>query len=143
MKTNNKKLRGVTLTEVIIVLAVIAIISTIVISFIVVSNENVRISSQKVDALNDITVVESLIDGWFSTEMDNLSSEYFEENEERKRIDIVSNRDDINYLKFDGIKIYSKINGDESYYQPESITNIEIIFENGTLNVLLLRAFSM
>lgn len=55
--------RGVGIAELVIVLAVLAIISTIVTSFIVMSNEQVRSSNEKVDALNDIAVVESIIEG--------------------------------------------------------------------------------
>ena len=55
--------RGVGIAELVIVLAVLAIISTIVTSFIVMSNEQVRSSNEKVDALNDIAVIESIIEG--------------------------------------------------------------------------------
>ena len=60
----SKRLKGASIAEMIIVIAVLSIISTIVVSFIVMSNENIRASNQKVDALNDIAVVESIVESW-------------------------------------------------------------------------------
>ena len=56
--------KGATLVELIVVISVLAIISTIVVSFVMMSNENVQNSRKKVDALNDIAVVESYVDAW-------------------------------------------------------------------------------
>ena len=60
----SNRLKGASIAEMIIVIAVLSIISTIVVSFIVMSNENIRASNQKVDALNDIAVVESIVESW-------------------------------------------------------------------------------
>ena len=105
MIKNNKSLRGATLAEMMIVLGVLALISTIVISFVIMSNENVRTSSQKVDALNDIAVVENIMDNWLSSEMKYLSSDYFKD-ETKKDLDITVNYGDkINKLLFKNGKI--------------------------------------
>ena len=56
--------KGATLIELVVVFAVLAIISTVVISFVMMSNENVKASRDKVDALNDISVVESIVESW-------------------------------------------------------------------------------
>ena len=111
MNKNNKHLRGATIAELIIVLAVLTIISTIVISFVVMSNENVRNSSQKVDALNDIAVVESIVNNWLSSEMEYLPSDYFGEIDQKRDLDITINFDNKpkSYLKYDGINLYSSI----------------------------------
>ena len=127
MKINNKHLRGVTLTEFIIVLAVLAIISTIVISFVLISNENIRSSSQKVDALNDIAVVEEMVESWLSAEMDNLSLYYFEN--ERKEDRFITNNKQTSILYWDNGKLHYVLNGVEISYKSETIKNLEITFQ--------------
>lgn len=130
MNKNNKRLRGATLTELVVVLGVLAIISTIVISFLIMSNENVRTSSQKVDALNDIAVVENIMDNWLSSEMRYLpsDSEYFFSEEEFVSKLFTSIK--VNYfgydniLKFEDGVLYSYLNGSEVTYTPETITDI-------------------
>lgn len=134
MNKNNKRLRGATLTELVVVLGVLAIISTIVISFLIMSNENVRTSSQKVDALNDIAVVENIMDNWLSSEMRHLSSdfEYFFSEEEYKNGNLsklltsikINNSGYDNILKFEDGVLYSYLNGSEVTYNPETITDI-------------------
>ena len=59
---SNKK--GMTIAELCVVLAVIAIVSTIVVSFSVLVHQKTAISNSKVDAVADIRVVENIIDGW-------------------------------------------------------------------------------
>lgn len=130
MIKNNKSLRGATLAEMMIVLGVLALISTIVISFVIMSNENVRTSRQKVDALNDIAVVESIMDNWLSSEMKYLSSDYFKD-ESKKDLDITVNYGDkINKLLFKNGKIQCYLNGSEVTYIPDTITKIETIIKN-------------
>ena len=62
MKKKNR--RGVTLAELCIVLAVISIVSTMVVSFSVLVTERSRVSRARLDALNDIRLVESLVEDW-------------------------------------------------------------------------------
>ena len=59
---SNKK--GMSLAEIVVVLAVVAIVSTIVVSFSVLVHQKTAISNSKVDAVADIRVVENIIDGW-------------------------------------------------------------------------------
>lgn len=63
MKTFNYK-KGMSLAEIVVVLAVVAIVSTIVVSFSVMVDAKTRSSNSKVDAVADIRVVEDIIDGW-------------------------------------------------------------------------------
>ena len=135
MNKNNKRLRGATIAELIIVLAVLTIISTIVISFVAMSNENVRQSSQKVDALNDIAVVENIVDAWLSSEMRYLSSEYSETHKEKKRLALhidhneLYKEDSLLFFDFTTKKLNSSFNGSDVTYEPETVTDIEILFK--------------
>lgn len=132
MNKNNKRLRGATLTELVVVLGVLAIISTIVISFLIMSNENVRTSSQKVDALNDIAVVENIMDNWLSSEMMYLPTDYIENNDKAKSLDLLINFDTgkTSQLKFDGTTLSSSIKGEVVTYQPQTIEKIETLIIN-------------
>lgn len=133
MNKNNKRLRGATIAELIIVLAVLTIISTIVISFVAMSNENVRQSSQKVDALNDIAVVENIVDAWLSSEMRYLASSELYEEKETLNLGVNHGDEDKNsYLIYDSNnnQLLSSFNGSDVTYEPETVTNIEILFRH-------------
>ena len=58
---------GATLAELCVVLAVITIISVVVVSFSVMVNERIGISTDKLKAMEDITIVEHFIEGWVNT----------------------------------------------------------------------------
>ena len=62
MLMNRKK--GMTLAEIVVVLAVVAIVSTIVVSFSLMVNRKAQISRNKVDVVGEITLVEKLVDNW-------------------------------------------------------------------------------
>lgn len=64
---NRKK--GATLAELCVVLAVITIISVVVVSFSVMVHQRVNISTDKLKAMEDITIVEHFIEGWVETMM--------------------------------------------------------------------------
>ena len=59
---NNR--RGFTLTELTIVLAVLAIILTLVVSFTAMVSKNTQISTARLEALQDIRVAESIIENF-------------------------------------------------------------------------------
>ena len=58
----NKK--GMTLAEICIVLAIVAVVSTIVVSFTIMVKQNISMSKSNVDAMSDIKVIESAVEGW-------------------------------------------------------------------------------
>lgn len=61
MKTKRRK-RGFTLTELAVVLAVLAIVVTMVVSFDALMHHRRAISQQRLDAMEDIKVAEALIE---------------------------------------------------------------------------------
>ena len=141
MNKNNKLLRGATIAELIIVLAVLTIVSAIVISFVTMSNESVRQSEQKVDALNDIAVVENMVDSWLSSQMKYLPPDYSEKNPTKKELyfQISFSGGATNQLSFDKHerKLYSLLENSEVIYQTETITNIETLIKKNSNNELL------
>ena len=64
LKEFSSKRKGVTLAELSVVLAVVAIISTMVISFIVLLSGRVDSTTQKVNLNQEITVVEKAVESW-------------------------------------------------------------------------------
>ena len=63
MKTFKYK-KGMSLAEIVVVLAVVAIVSTIVVSFSIMVDAKTKSSNSKVDAVADIRVVENIVEGW-------------------------------------------------------------------------------
>ena len=62
MNKNNK--RGFTLAELTVVLAVLVIVSAMVVSFTVMVTNSRQLSSARLDALSDVRVAETLIEGF-------------------------------------------------------------------------------
>ena len=62
MRIGNNGRRGMTLAELSIVLAVIAIVSTLVVTFVVLVNERSNASTARLDALNEVALAESMIE---------------------------------------------------------------------------------
>lgn len=58
----NAQKKGATLSEMAIVLAVLAIISLVVVSFIVALNSRVKIAKAKLAAMQDIQAIESIVE---------------------------------------------------------------------------------
>ena len=61
---NRRNRRGFTLTELVIVLAVLAIVSTMVISFTAMVTNSRQLSSARLDALGDVRVAEAVIESF-------------------------------------------------------------------------------
>lgn len=61
---NRRNRRGFTLTELVIVLAVLAIVSTMVISFTAMVTNSRQLSSARLDALGDVRVAETVIESF-------------------------------------------------------------------------------
>lgn len=57
---------GATLAEICIVLAVVSIISLVVVSFVTMTNGRSAASTAKLNAIDDLELVESLVDNWFA-----------------------------------------------------------------------------
>ena len=64
MKKTDKK--GFTIAELCVVLAIVAIVSAMVVSFSVLLSARTRESSARLDAMNDLQLVESATEGWMS-----------------------------------------------------------------------------
>lgn len=67
MNVKNRKRRGFTLAELTVVLAVLAIVSTMVVSFTAMVSSSRELSSARLDALGDVRVAESLIEGFIES----------------------------------------------------------------------------
>lgn len=63
-KPYQNKRKGTTLTEMAVILAVLAIISTVVVSFSLAVSRRVRVSSAKLEAMQDVEVIEALTESW-------------------------------------------------------------------------------
>ena len=63
-RTGFKNRKGFTLSELCIVLALVAIVSTIVISFCLIMNKRSAISRARLDIVNEVNAVETLIEKW-------------------------------------------------------------------------------
>ena len=71
---NNR--RGFTLAELSIVLAVLAIVSTMVVSFTIMANKNTQVSTARLEALQDIRVAEAIIEDFI--EENEITTEFVE-----------------------------------------------------------------
>jgi prepilin-type N-terminal cleavage/methylation domain-containing protein len=63
-RTGFKNRKGFTLSELCIVLALVAMVSTIVISFCPIMNKRSAISRARLDIVNEVNAVETLIEKW-------------------------------------------------------------------------------
>lgn len=129
MRRKNLK-KGSSLAEMIIVIAVLSIISTIVISFVAMAGESVRTSKQRVDALNDIAIVESIIDSFITSELDSL-----ELTNGKELLNLTVNKGtEINKLSFNEVTNQLIVQKDNipTTYQSETITKIEILIKKNT-----------
>ncbi len=63
--------KGATLAEICIVLAVVSIISLMVVSFVTMTSGRSAVSAAKLNAMEELELVESLVDNWFDAMMKN------------------------------------------------------------------------
>ena len=94
MNKNNK--RGFTLAELTVVLAVLVIVSAMVVSFTAMVSNSRQLSSARLDALSDVRVAETLIEGFIegnenvivADDKNSISADgkrlFFEKNEEEQ-----------------------------------------------------------
>ena len=113
---NNR--RGFTLTELTIVLAVLAIILTLVVSFTAMVSKNTQVSTARFEALQDIRVAESIIENF----IEGKSSITFNVNAEETTLTLTDNEN--NTLTFDETKKTLVLNNKETLTlsRVESIT---------------------
>lgn len=122
-KIKNTLKKGVTLAELVVIIAVLSIISTMVVSFVIMTGESVSSSKQKADALNDLAIVESMMESWLDTEL--------------KDLDVIDSKIDLNLTNGSNQLSYDKdtqqltINKNDtpSTYQTEQIKSIQIIIK--------------
>ena len=62
--TGSKHRKGFTLSELCIVLALVAMVSTIVISFCLIMNKRSVISRARLDIVNEVNAVETFVEQW-------------------------------------------------------------------------------
>ena len=120
MKMKNKGKRGFTLTELVVVIAVLAIISTMVVSFSVMVNGSQRLAKAKVEALGDIRLAESVIEGFI---VDKANEEKaFSASDDGKSLKI----DDTEKIVYTGsaLEVYRGSDG-KTTHTFEHITKIE------------------
>ena len=72
-----KRRKGMGIAELAVVIAVISIVSLIVVSFTLMVSDKVRNSREKVNAMNDITVIESIVDTWITKNIEKDNKLYF------------------------------------------------------------------
>ena len=91
IRTGSKHRKGFTLSELCIVLALVAIVSTIVISFCLIMNKRSAISRARLDIVNEVNAVETLIEKW----VDNMSEQgaVFSKTEDGSLLATVNNVD--------------------------------------------------
>ena len=96
MKRSNKSRRAFTLAELTVVLAVVAVLSVMVASFATLVRQNTRKSTEQLDALNEIEIVETLVENWLE---ENPNAEISFGTEETKGLFLDGNKK----LEFDKI----------------------------------------
>ena len=72
-----KRRKGMGIAELAVVIAVISIVSLIVVSFTLMVSDKVRNSREKVNAMNDITVIESIVDTWITKNIEAGNEFYY------------------------------------------------------------------
>ena len=71
MKKNAKNRRGFTIAELTIVLAVIAVVSTMVVSYVTIITQRNRAATERLNVMQDIQVIESMTEAWIE-EISNI-----------------------------------------------------------------------
>ena len=88
---NRRNRRGFTLTELVIVLAVLAIVSTMVISFTAMVTNSRQLSSARLDALGDVRVAETVIESFIEKNAGAAVSD--------DKLSITANEKSISFIK--------------------------------------------
>lgn len=111
-----------TLVELTVVLAVIAIVSTLVVTFVLMLSEESRLASARLNALEEIELVESLTETWLE---DNPDA-----NSDSEGAVLGSGDNYITLGAVDGTVAYGYKNGEsESSITLEQITDLEVVIK--------------
>lgn len=111
--------RGVTLMELCIVIALVAILSTMVVSFSVLTSRRSRAAAERLSAMEEIAEVEVVVEAWFGAMGD------------RAHLASVSAGGDVlvlgeGKLSFDGSRLTGTVPGESGYSLPvEYVTGVK------------------
>lgn len=84
MESVLKKRKGSTLVELSVVIAMVAIISAIVVSFSVSVNNKVTVTNAKLNANSDLALIETIVETWITKQTENKALFYISESEDDK-----------------------------------------------------------
>ena len=124
----NETKRGMTLVELTVVLAVIAIVSTLVVTFVLMLSEESRLASARLNALEEIELVESLTETWLEDNPDAKLNNDPESDGVRIVVESLDKSDNITLTKsVDGTVAYGyKNGGSTSSITLEQITGLTV-----------------
>lgn len=128
MKIKNKGRRGATLTELIVVVAVLSIVAVMVVSFSTMVGGSQRLAKAKVDALSDIRVAESVVENFINDASDiNNTNCYRSET-------MLANIEGDTLTFENGALNINKTGGENSTVNFEHITNITFSYHSTAEN---------
>ena len=120
------KRKGITLSEVCIVLAVVSIVSLAVVSFAAMATGRGATGTDKLKVMQDIELLEAMVDNWFNTVYNSGESAVIDTGETS-----VNNR----ALYFENGNLYINTDGKYQSYRFETVTKLEFeIMKNAENN---------
>ena len=120
------KRRGITLSEICIVLAVVSIVSLAVVSFAAMATGRGATGTDKLKVMQDIELLEAMVDNWFNTVYNSGESAVIDTGETS-----VNNR----ALYFENGNLYINTDGKYQSYRFETVTKLEFeIMKNAENN---------
>ena len=75
MRTSRRTKKGITIAEVCVVLAVLAVVSTIVLSFILLVNRRVEVGKAKTALMEDVALTKALIEPYFEKNQEGFDAD--------------------------------------------------------------------
>ncbi|MBE6983291.1 MAG: type II secretion system protein [Ruminococcaceae bacterium] len=120
------KRKGITLSEICIVLAVVSIVSLAVVSFAAMATGRGATGTDKLKVMQDIELLEAMVDNWFNTVYNSGESAVIDTGETS-----VNNR----ALYFENGNLYINTDGKYQSYRFETVTKLEFeIMKNAENN---------
>ena len=111
--------RGVTLMELCIVIALVAILSTMVVSFSVLTNRRSRAAEARLSAMQEIAEIEVVVEAWFGRM--NIGIAEAAPSEDKKSLTCVGG-----VLWFEDSRLTGTVTGESGYSLPvEYVTGVE------------------
>ena len=126
MKMKNKQRRGATVAELMVVIAVLAIAATMVVSFSAMTSGTTKLANAKLEALNEIRLAESAIEGFIESNSNDLTLLYvpISEGSEQKICRSMSTTNSSDMLRCNGGKITVNKAGNQTTVDLEYVTDI-------------------